>query len=62
MPLDDLVRQFADMVGRALARRWLRLRGLAPRPDSEPRRKRSETTEVDRRPPSQGPTTEAGQT
>jgi hypothetical protein len=61
MPLDDVMRQFADMVGCALARRWLRLSGLAPRLDSEPRRKRSEPTEVDRRPPSEGPT-EAGQT
>ena len=62
MPLDDVMRQFADMVGRALARRWLRLRGLAPRPESEPRRKRRETPKVDRRPPSQGPTTAASQT
>jgi hypothetical protein len=62
MPLDDVMRQFADMVGRALARRWLRLRGLTPQLDSEPRRKRRETLRVDRRPPSQGPTTPASQT
>jgi hypothetical protein len=60
MPLDDVMRQFADMVGRALARRWLRLRGLAPMPESEPGRKRSETIEADRQPPSHESTTEAG--
>src|SRR5207302_2444 len=59
MPLDDLMRQFADLVGRALARRWLRQRGLAPPQDGDPGGKPSETLGADRPPQPQGPTSEA---
>jgi hypothetical protein len=32
MPPEELMRQFAAVVGGALARRWLRQRGLVPPP------------------------------
>lgn len=37
MSLEELMKQFAELVGRSLARRWLKTRGLAsPQGDDPP--------------------------
>ena len=59
MSSDDLMQQFADLVGRALARRWLRKRGLVAPPEGDPGRKPSETLETDRAPRPQESTPKA---
>ena len=61
MNWEDEMRLLADFVGRALARRWLRRSGLAPRPEAEPWCDRGEFAEVDNRRPSQGSTSPEGQ-
>lgn len=47
MPIDDLMRQFAEVVGRALARKWLSQSGGGARTEGESRRKQSEAIEAE---------------
>lgn len=53
MPMDDLIRQFAEMVGRPLARRWLSQRGVDDRSEGETGKRQSGMSEADRKAASQ---------
>jgi hypothetical protein len=50
MHVEELMNQFAELVGRAMARRWLRQRGVIAPPGDEPGRQGRGEEEAPRRP------------
>ena len=59
MTFDEVMREFAELIGRVLAQRWLKSRGLALGPEPETNRRRSKPVAEDCRPPSQDSASES---
>jgi hypothetical protein len=60
MTFDEVIREFAELIGRVLAKRWLDSLGLDEPPEPETNRGRREPIEDERRPPFQGSAPESG--
>jgi hypothetical protein len=60
MEFDEVMREFAELIGRLLAQRWLDSHRLEGRPEPEGNGLRSLPVEDDRRSPSKGSAPESG--
>ena len=58
MSLEELMKQFAELVGRNLASRWLKTRGLSPPQGNDPTRDGPVQSEADRERMAKSPSTD----